>query len=268
MEAEGKGLGAFAAANLEPGDRVLAERPLLRFEDSDAGLRRTATRGGRNPAVPQCEVLSLEDSWSLDAKTFRGILETNGIDCELPIGESPKVLCLKLSRFNHSCNPNCDYSWNQQNGRMEVYAQTAITVGEELCIPYIDLREPWELRQQLLRENWRFSCRCEVCACKDSAESDRRRVRLGELSALIYRKRRSRSQLSIAKKLLKLYQEENLYAHSYRLEACKFGYAASLDLEEADAPRFARLGLRCAMRCHGPDHEETQEWLKASSLWS
>ena len=74
MEAEGKGLGAFAAANLEPGDRVLAERPLLRFEDSDAGLRRTATRGpapgqtrGVAPVTLNCSIVGTVSQVKWDA---------------------------------------------------------------------------------------------------------------------------------------------------------------------------------------------------------
>ena len=39
---------------------------------------------------------------------------------------------------------------------------------------------------------------------------------------------------------------------SYKLEACKFGYRASLDLNDNEtAPRFAQLGLKSAMICLG-----------------
>lgn len=158
------------------------------------------------------KVLSLEDSFSFDTKTFRGILETNGMVCESGSDSDPKALFLEVSRFNHSCNANCDYSWRDRQNCMDIYAQTIIRAGEELCIPYIDLREPRQVRQQLLKENWRFRCRCEVCCLKDFSESDRRRLRLGELSALLYSSRTSGRTLRIAKKLLKLYNDEHISA--------------------------------------------------------
>ena len=96
-----------------------------------------------------------------------------------------------MSRFNHSCNPNCDYSWRRREDEMvgefakeqlneemaqtpvvfcgksiskpprnhlecvktpkhkkcqstlqevmDIYAQTKIRIGQELCIPYIEI---------------------------------------------------------------------------------------------------------------------------------
>ncbi|CAK9069531.1 unnamed protein product [Durusdinium trenchii] len=259
VEVFGCGLGTLSLKDLEPGELVLAERPVLRFDASDAALRRAERRLAQLPRAQRDAVLELEDSVSFGPKTFRGILETNGMDCEGPVSSEsdPKALFLRLSRLNHSCNANCDYSWRQDI--MEIYAQRKIIAGEELCIPYIDLREPRQVRRQMLKENWCFRCECEVCSAWTVA-SDARRVRLGELSAMMYRARAPERLVRIARKLLRLYKEECINAQSYRKEACKFGYEASLRLEDVDlAPRFAR---------HGPAHEETQEWLEISSLWS
>ncbi|CAL1149365.1 unnamed protein product [Cladocopium goreaui] len=268
VEVEGSGLGAVACKDFHPGELVLTEEPLCKFESSDASLRMVERKCANLPDDLRKKVLSLEDSFSFDTKTFRGILETNGMVCESGSDSDPKALFLEVSRFNHSCNANCDYSWRDRQNCMDIYAQTIIRAGEELCIPYIDLREPRQVRQQLLKENWRFRCRCEVCCLKDFSESDRRRLRLGELSALLYSSRTSGRTLRIAKKLLKLYNDEHISAQSYKLEACKFGYRASLDLNDNEiAPRFAQLGLKSAMICHGPEHEETQEWVDIMSMW-
>ena len=154
--------------------------------------------------------MGLEDAWSSNGrKSLRGIIETNGIECETA-GPSTnmKAVCLSLSRLNHSCNANCDYSWNQRDSQMEVYAQTTICEGEELSISYIDLREPRQVRQQLLQDNWQFRCSCSVCLMRAHSGSDKRRLRMGELSALLYSNRNSSKKLRIAKKLLKLYRDE------------------------------------------------------------
>ncbi|CAK9060535.1 SET domain-containing protein 5, partial [Durusdinium trenchii] len=68
-----------------------------------------------------------------------------------------------------------------------------------------------------------------VCSAWTVA-SDARRVRLGELSAMMYRARAPERLVRIARKLLRLYKdriflENNLVnKQSYRKEACKFGY--------------------------------------------
>eukprot|EP00438_Fugacium_kawagutii_P030830 Skav224364 [mRNA] locus=scaffold5095:84296:84976:+ [translate_table: standard] len=210
VEVGSSGLGAVACRDFHPGELVLSEEPLCKFQNSDVSLRMVERKCAELPDPLRQKVLSLEDSFSFGTKTFRGILETNGIVCETGSDADPKALFLEVSRFNHSCNANCDYSWREQQNCMDIYAQRIIRAGEELCIPYIDLREPRQVRQQLLRENWHFRCRCEVCRQRDSSDSDRRRLRLGELSALMYSSRTSGRTLRIAKKLLKLYSDEQI----------------------------------------------------------
>ena len=163
------------------------------------------------PSTVKDEIMSLEDAWSSRGrKTLRGIIETNGIECEIAGRSSnTKAVCMNLSRLNHSCNANCDYSWNERDQQMEIYAQTAISEGEELCISYIDVREPRQVRQQMLQDNWQFRCSCSKCSMRLHSASDKRRLRMGELSALLYSSRSSARKLRIAKKLLKLYKEED-----------------------------------------------------------
>ena len=211
-EIEGKGLGIIANQNLEAGDLVFAETPQLTFEtDSNQAIQQVKGKFAALPSKMQDEIMGLADAWSSRGrKTLRGIIETNGIECE-PAGQSisRKAIFLNLSRLNHSCNANCDYSWNERDQRMEVYAQTAICEGEELSISYIDIREPRQVRQQMLQDNWQFRCSCSVCSMRMHAASDKRRLRIGELSALLYSSRSSTKKFRIAKRLLRLYKEEN-----------------------------------------------------------
>ncbi|CAE7035927.1 set5 [Symbiodinium sp. CCMP2456] len=270
-EVDGKGLGVIAKLNLEAGDLVFAETPQLTFEtDSSQSMQKVKEDFQRMPSTEKEEIMSLEDAWSSRGrKTLRGIIETNGIECETTGSSSnTKAVCVNLSRLNHSCNANCDYSWNERDQQMEIYAQTAISEGEELCISYIDIREPRQVRQQMLRDNWQFRCSCNKCSTRLHSASDKRRLRMGELSALLYSSRSSARKLRIAKKLLKLYKEEDFAMKSYKLEACQFGYDSALELGDIDtAPRFARLGLRCSLICHGRNHDTTKEWMDAVQAW-
>ena len=283
-EVDGKGLGVIAKLSLEAGDLVFAETPQLTFDtDSSQSMRKVKEEFQGMPSTVKDEIMSLEDAWSSRGrKTLRGIIETNGIECEIAGRSSnTKAVCMNLSRLNHSCNANCDYSWNERDQQMEIYAQTAISEGEELCISYIDVREPRQVRQQMLQDNWQFRCSCSKCSMRLHSASDKRRLRMGELSALLYSSRSSARKLRIAKKLLKLYKEEDfamslvlpssgrvtgdfasctgyrscfhptqVVRKSYKLEACQFGYDSALELGDIDtAPRFARLGLRCSLIC-------------------
>ena len=219
-EIEGKGLGLVATWGLDAGDLIFAEAPQLSFEaESSVGMQQVREQFGRLPSKVQQEIMDLEDAWSSNGrKTLRGIIETNGIECETAgPSTNSKAVCLDLSRLNHSCNANCDYSWNQREKQMEVYAQTAIAEGEELSISYIDIREPRQVRQQMLQDNWQFRCCCSVCSRRAHIESDKRRLRMGELAALLYSSRSSTKKFRIAKKLLKLYKDEEF---AMRLVSC------------------------------------------------
>ncbi|CAE7665404.1 set5 [Symbiodinium necroappetens] len=225
-EVDGKGLGIIAKLSLEAGDLVFAETPQLTFEtDSSQSMQKVKEEFQRMPSTVKEEIMSLEDAWSSRGrKTLRGIIETNGIECEATGRSSnTKAVCLNLSRLNHSCNANCDYSWNERDQQMEIYAQTAISEGQ-LAV---------SLQLQQMFHALAF---CE--------------------------------KLRIAKKLLKLYKEEDFAMKSYKLEACQFGYDSALELGDIDtAPRFARLGLRCSLICHGRNHDTTKEWMDAVQAW-
>merc|ERR1711879_320832 len=93
---------------------------------------------GVHDALAQLDAADQEDFWSLaDSfqqdgldKTAAGIFLTNAVGDDIS-----RVYCWS-SRANHSCQPNAIVSL-EDNVRRIIAAQS-ISVGEEVCIPYID----------------------------------------------------------------------------------------------------------------------------------
>lgn len=64
-----------------------------------------------------------------ESKTVAGIVRTNNYP--RAINSDDGVLCLAFSRFNHSCQPNCEQSWDEDAFQLQAYACTFIAAGEE-----------------------------------------------------------------------------------------------------------------------------------------
>ncbi|KAF1323681.1 putative histone tail methylase containing set domain, partial [Globisporangium splendens] len=74
--------------------------------------------------------------------------------------------------FNHSCDPNCVVSFEQQ--QMVVHTIKDVQQGDELTISYIELLESTPKRQHALRESYFFECDCSRCrnAVSESSTHD------------------------------------------------------------------------------------------------
>merc|ERR1712226_646239 len=85
------------------------------------------------------------------------------------IFESNKLLggsvAIKNAMINHSCCANA-FSYNNY-GKMEVRATHKIKKGEEITLSYDVhwqcIMKNWNERQQLIRAEYGFTCRCELC---------------------------------------------------------------------------------------------------------
>ncbi|CAE7236446.1 set5 [Symbiodinium necroappetens] len=129
-EIPGRGLGAVATKDLLPGDVVLLERPILAIRSDEKGTEPTAMSGIMTFTASARKVykaLSEEgraEVWKLhDAclqkpeKSLEGILFTNCIGRDQTV-RFDAALCLALSRFNHSCCPNLEQSWDEDAGHV------------------------------------------------------------------------------------------------------------------------------------------------------
>ncbi|KAJ8112428.1 hypothetical protein OPT61_g5199 [Boeremia exigua] len=241
---EGKGLGVFALHDLDIGDIVMREAPILKINPPDY------VRGTGYPMAQVTELVRREyENLSPDAQeevmslTYHAtaveeatmdklgiIFRTNAYNTDDQIGLFPKI-----ARINHSCRPNTSYYWSNKLNRRVVYASRKIKKGEEFFVSYIGLLSTHEERQKRLNR-YGFKCTCEACAAKQSIKvaSDQRRVEISnafidfepQLTLDVPKsksaRRQARKNAQASSQLAKLVEEEGLadyYAKAYRIAA-------------------------------------------------
>ncbi|TGJ83949.1 hypothetical protein E0Z10_g4796 [Xylaria hypoxylon] len=92
---------------------------------------------------------------------------SSGLDgVPLGIGFDPLI-----SSANHSCDPNASLVFNQP--RHEIRALRNINAGEEIFIPYVEVTNPFSVRQAELKENYFFTCQCTKCKKGANLEADK-----------------------------------------------------------------------------------------------
>jgi hypothetical protein len=72
------------------------------------------------------------------------------------------------NRINHSCKPNAVQSFFY--GEQDIIPKLRVTVcstsipsGSEICISYIDNKQPRKMRQESLKRDYNFDCTCPYC---------------------------------------------------------------------------------------------------------
>ena len=181
----GKGLGVFATHDLDVGDIVMRETPILKISPPDyvkgtgypmAAISRLVRNEFKTLSPEeQAEVLSLTfhatptEEETMDKLGI--IFRTNAYNTGDKIGLFPKI-----ARINHSCRPNTSYYWSAKLNKRIVYATRKIKEGEEFFVSYIPLLLTHEERQKRLNR-YGFKCSCEACTQKGAAlaASDTRR---------------------------------------------------------------------------------------------
>jgi hypothetical protein len=187
---DGKGLGVFAAQDLDIGDMVLQETPALKIFPPEfvkgtgypmsAVTKLVRTEFDALSPIEQEEIMSLTyhatatEEATMDKLGI--IFRTNAYNSGTEIGLFPKI-----ARINHSCRPNASYYWSDRLNKRIVYATRKITKGEEIFVSYIPLLLPQEQRQKHL-DRYGFKCSCEACAQKRAAKevSDDRRISISK----------------------------------------------------------------------------------------
>ncbi|CAE7777202.1 smyd5 [Symbiodinium sp. CCMP2592] len=142
--------------------------PSPRKAKAEAGVLRFAVSQGLVPqsaaSFPPREYAKLRMAIQLNG--FRFNLDAKEGDFGYDRGEA---LFDRISRLNHSCQPNVEFNltWDNSRGNVvnTITAMSDICEGEELNISYLPLRlclAVEERRRQLL-EHWEFVCRCPRC---------------------------------------------------------------------------------------------------------
>jgi len=270
---EGKGVSTVATRDLKCGDMVVEEAPLLQY-DYHPEMLSLLLAPGRCSAVPdfikpQWEQLSEEDQARVMAlhdcssqKTLVGVMRTNAL--ARGADSTGSVLCPVISRFNHSCTPNCQHAWDESAAVERVFACTDIHAGEELSIYYIDICKPMEERQRELSARYGFVCSCKACSGPDRL-SDRRRSKIAELDGKILQVGavNQKQALGMVQDLLDKYDEEGIHNLSLRARACYDAFQLALALRDLRAAK-KWIGMAHKYRAlgEGPENPTTLQMLE------
>ena len=80
-----------------------------------------------------------------------------------------KHLCTGLwgygSFLNHDCLPNTSHFGI--GDYIFIFCVKKINKGEEITTSYYSAMEPYDERQEVLRNNWRFKCQCQLCVYQE-----------------------------------------------------------------------------------------------------
>ena len=281
----GKGLGVFALHDLDIGDIVMRETPILKIDPPNyvkgTGYpMKEVTRLVRKEFESlspdaQAEVMSLTYyATATEEATMEKlgiIFRTNAYNTDDQIGLFPRI-----ARINHSCRPNTSYYWSKKLNKRVVYASRKIKKGEEFFVSYIGLLSTHEERQKRL-DRYGFKCTCEACAAEQTTiqNSDKRRVEINkafmefepqltlEVPKSKSAKRHARKNAKASSQLAGLVEEEGLadyYAKAYRIAA--ISYARIEDWQPATI--FANKGYKLK-HMEDPESAYTAEMFSLTS---
>jgi hypothetical protein len=192
----GKGLGWFATADIEPQVDILEEKPLF-----------VAPKTANEAAIAQfVERLSPNQrkEWSTLATGREMLVNTFQVyslgmragPMGLELGATAGVFS-RICRINHSCAPNVVVAWDPDRGVMCVQTLVSIKAGAEITKMYLDSWRDFLLpsaeRKALLASSVNgssvgFACACSVCTVaepKRGAENDTLRGKLAGLLGVL-----------------------------------------------------------------------------------
>lgn len=181
----GKGWGAFATQKITPGDLIFEERPFFAIRKPLEHITEFDVRAGFQHLSPykKQQFLCLLDNGTRPFTSMEKTFKENSFCLAAhPLAHGLFVI---LSRFNHSCIPNCKIPHEGlYKEQLQAYATRVVMPGEELTICYnpdFELRTTGERIQRL-----RFQCDCKACSIGTFFQriSDMRRTLLRGLDYL------------------------------------------------------------------------------------
>lgn len=258
----GKGKGLVATRHISPGTVLISESPLFTTESlEDANtIEKDLARIVRGlPKDDQRAFLLLHNNFKGEPNPFSNIVRSNGY----PLGPSSEIggIFPLVSRINHSCRPNAQHAYNEKLKSMLVHAVREIPAGEELTLSYLN-GGPSTQRKQILKDNFRFDCTCELCSLpsSDLAKSDDRLRRAQSLDEAIGDSKRVRNSperaLDDCRALRTIYQAEKI--SDLRLPRLYYDafQICAMHGDRARASVFARRAWQTRTICEGEHSAE------------
>eukprot|EP00931_Biecheleriopsis_adriatica_P032801 TRINITY_DN19095_c0_g1_i2.p1 TRINITY_DN19095_c0_g1~~TRINITY_DN19095_c0_g1_i2.p1 ORF type:complete len:256 (-),score=35.64 TRINITY_DN19095_c0_g1_i2:133-900(-) len=160
-------LGVVASKPFTAGELISQEVPLLLAKETDSDWPSQLCKQFQALPSQQRGWILQRGCPGLDAS---GELQQRISNCCLAVSTLQeaeyRALGKAVSGLKHSCSPNCELSLVlRADGlhELQVYASSDIAAGAELCVSYIDVLAPRQVRAKLLRD--RFGVRCDCPAC-------------------------------------------------------------------------------------------------------
>ena len=267
-EAVPKEQGAYASQDFKRGDMILSEKPIFSIPinlSEIAKYKFVQDEVCKLSPTYLSSYLSLQNS-HIDCSCYPniaiGIFATNSF----ALRDDDVGVCLKSSRFNHSCSPNARYSFNPRTKDLRVHALGTIRAGEEIFVMYISGRNvygtPRKTRQTVLRARYHFTCACVSCSLSDeeAARSDARRMKLTKLwnSIPAFSPTQGRQRLNVIVEGVNLLKEEGFLADKddFTNDA---GIVCAYHSDWVSARFWAELTYRTRVEEFGKDSSRAEE---------
>ncbi|KAI0785808.1 hypothetical protein C8Q75DRAFT_310725 [Abortiporus biennis] len=194
-ELPGRGKGVVALQDIQAGELILAERPLIicsaatMFSELPAGT--TAVPGVVNDALARYETLvdrmdssrkadfmALVNSHEHDGSgPYLGRIRTNAFMVTFDGNNGANSYTSKygvvgkdISRANHSCCPNASHSFHKPSLSMELRALRKIAKGEEITVLYLNADWQTTAERQKSLSPYGFKCTCPLCLKPDVSD--------------------------------------------------------------------------------------------------
>jgi hypothetical protein len=151
------GMGLFALRDIKKNEKVLAERPILRWPYVSQRSTYPETQDVPESARMAVDAL-VPQTGALPEK-----LKRNCFVCSSEGDSGFDGLFLTMSRVNHCCLPNADKQFLENRGVAILVASRDIPKGEEVRISYKAKYMPWDERRAILVDHYRFQCNCVLC---------------------------------------------------------------------------------------------------------
>mmetsp|Transcript_72746 Transcript_72746/g.236248 ORF Transcript_72746/g.236248 Transcript_72746/m.236248 type:complete len:393 (-) Transcript_72746:501-1679(-) len=276
VEVPNKGKGVVATRDIEKGEPIVVEHPVVSFIDAErSGLQSKVRRSVSGEQLQLKEeqlspiakalVFELHDRYAVDGKekTLEGIVSTNAFQGD--DNQYATNLLLVISRFNCSCKANASANWRSQEKRQAVYATRRIAKGEEICISYLDTKQAsTEVRRAYLEKKYGYTCMCESCVFS-TPESDNNSDEIGRLEVSIDQDGTDNAPvhplnfMARVEKLFKLYEEEGILTPTTvaRLADEIVETCAMLNKPRLTTRRWAEICATNYEIAYGADHPST-----------
>ncbi|KAK0237759.1 hypothetical protein EDD85DRAFT_951933 [Armillaria nabsnona] len=189
----GKGLGMFTTCDLNTGDLIVNERPLMVVPHIPVGVltdegvldeqaSKTILHQAEKVMCPIFEHMHEEDKKAFmelhnshlqdGSGPILGVIRTDGcvFGNEAGIKENHTSIFKDLSRVNHSCSPNASHKFHISTFSMQLRTARDIKEGKEIFTTYTDILKPAAVHAKNLAP-YQITCACACHACLDPNKS-------------------------------------------------------------------------------------------------